>query len=35
VIPEFGVLAALVLAAAVGAIIVMSRKSQIPKILPR
>lgn len=34
VIPEFGILAALVLAAAVGAIIVVSRKNQIMKVLP-
>lgn len=35
VVPEFGVIAALVLAAAVGAIIIMSRKNQIQKVLPR
>jgi predicted secreted protein with PEFG-CTERM motif len=35
VIPEFGVIAALVLAAAVGAIVVVSRKNQILKVLPR
>ena len=35
VIPEFGILAALVLAAAVGAIVVISRKNQILKVLPR
>jgi len=35
VIPEFGILAALVLAAAVGAIVVVSRKNQILKILPK
>lgn len=34
VIPEFGILAAFVLAAAVGAIIVVSRKNQILKVLP-
>jgi len=34
VIPEFGILAPLVLAAAVGAIIVASRKNQILKFLP-
>ena len=34
VIPEFGILAAFVLAAAVGAIIVVSRKNQIMKVLP-
>ncbi len=35
VIPEFGILAALVLAAAVGAIIVVSRKNKILNVLPR
>ncbi len=35
VIPEFGIIAALVLAIAVGAIIVVSRKNQILNILPR
>jgi len=35
VVPEFGILAALVLAAAVGAIVVVSRKNQILKILPQ
>ncbi len=35
VIPEFGIIAALVLAIAVGAIIVVSRKNQILSILPR
>ncbi len=34
VIPEFGILAALVLAAAVGAIVVMSRRTQLLKLLP-
>ncbi len=34
VIPEFGIIAPLVLAAAVGAIIVASRKNQILKLLP-
>jgi predicted secreted protein with PEFG-CTERM motif len=35
VIPEFGIIAALVLAVAVGAIIIISRKNQILNILPR
>ena len=35
VIPEFGILAALALAAAVGAIVVISRKNQILKVLPQ
>lgn len=35
VVPEFGILAALVLAAAVGAIVVVSRKNQILKVLPK
>jgi len=35
VVPEFGILAALVLAAAVGAIIAVSRKNQILKALPQ
>lgn len=35
VIPEFGILAALVLAAAVGAIVVVSRKNQLLKVLPQ
>jgi predicted secreted protein with PEFG-CTERM motif len=34
VIPEFGILAALVLAAAVGAIVVADRKNQLLKVLP-
>jgi len=34
VVPEFGILAALVLAVAVGAIIAVSRKNQILKVLP-
>jgi predicted secreted protein with PEFG-CTERM motif len=34
VIPEFGILAALVLAAAVGAIVVLSRRTQMLKLLP-
>lgn len=35
IIPEFGILAALVLAAAVGAIVIVSRKNQILKLLPQ
>ncbi len=35
VIPEFGILAAFVLASAIGAIVVLSRKSQIVKLLPK
>lgn len=35
VVPEFGILAAFVLAAAIGAIVVLSRKNQILKVLPQ
>lgn len=35
VIPEFGIIAALILAMGIGALVVLSRKNQILKVLPR